>query len=355
VAPRDKHISRTPSGYRAHIRIHGTLHTQRFSRDTPLVDIRQWLLTTEMTYRGRSATRTGKFADDAAVYLESVKAMPTFDQRKQHIGEWVAVFGDARRSRITSDQIARQLHEWRTMPRTITKRGGKQVVLTLSPAAVNKRRTALMHLFTVLDGKATPNPVKNVPPFAVPDPAPRALPYEVTRQIILGMPPSKSQARLMVILTTGIPLAELQKITPDDVNLENRVVAIAGRRKGRGTGGRIVPLTDDGIAAFRLMAREEAWGRFTRTPLRRALRRAWKAAKMTTDVTTYDLRHSFGTEFYRRTGDIRSTQVLLGHSTPQLTHRYTLAATDPRVQASLATWAKVTGKVAETNKSRRKS
>src|SRR6185295_12121548 len=47
------------------------------------------------------------------------------------------------------------------------------IELVLSPSAVNKRRTALQHLFTVLDGKSAPNPVKNVPKFREPDPRTR--------------------------------------------------------------------------------------------------------------------------------------------------------------------------------------
>jgi len=91
------------------------------------------------------------------------------------------------------------------------------------------------------------------------------------------------------------------------------------------------------VQAFKAMKREGAWGTFSRPTLRIALRRAWKQVfKKDADVTPYDLRHSFGTEVYRRSGDIRATQLLMDHSTPQLTHRYTLAAQDPRVLKAIA-------------------
>lgn len=292
-----------------------------------------------MKYRRGSPT-SGRFDDDAARYLEGVRAMPTYDQRTQHIQEWVAVFGDTRRDSITSQQITAKLHRWRTEPRTITKRGGKTVEIVLSAAAVNKRRSALMHLFTELDGKAAPNPVKDTPKFREPAPAPRAIPFALLKKLFAVMPNSKSKARLMVIAYTGIPHAQLAQLTEADVDLQARTVAVPGRRKGAGTQGRIVPLIPEAVQAFKLMAREAAWGAFSRATLRIVFQRACKAAGIRAGFTPYDLRHSFGTEVYRRSGDLRATQKLLDHSTPQLTIRYTVAAEDPRVAAAIATFGR---------------
>lgn len=331
----DKHIQVTPHGYRASIRIRGVLHQQRFRKDTPLITIKKWLLAVEMRYRTPGSRKTGRFEDDARAYLETVRAMPTFTQRQQHIEEWIAVFGGQRRDTITSDQITAQLHAWRSQPRTITKRGGATVTITLSPAAVNKRRTALMHLFSVLDGKAERNPVRDTPKFAEPAPTPRGIPFDVLARVFAAMPDSKSKARLMVMAYTGIPPAQIRQIEPDDVDPVAMTVAVAGRRKGHGTAGRIVPLIPHALEAFALMAREDAWGPFTQPPLARAFARACVAANVSGKLRPYDLRHSFGTEVYRRTGDIRATQILLGHSTERLSHRYTVGAQEARVLAAI--------------------
>lgn len=354
----EKHIQVTPHGFLAHIRIHGELHRQHFPKDTTRVTIKQWLLRIEMRYRGGRRKRTGKFHDDAAVYLESVRAMPTFLQRKQHINEWVAVFGETRRDRITADEIRAQLHAWRTTPREVMQRAKpgetKTKTLILSAAAVNKRRTALMHLYTVLDGKSEPNPVRDVPKFAEPRPAPKALPMALVRAIFAAMPDSRSKARLMVLAFTGIPHAQIRTIRPDDVDLLAKTVAIQGRRKGQGTPGRIVPLTTDGVNAFKEMARADAWGTFSQATLRQSFQRGCTAAGLHgPDFTPYDLRHSFGTEVYRASGDIRATQILMDHSTPQLTHRYTLGAVDRRVAAAITAWeAKAPRKVPNSTKRR---
>lgn len=333
------HITETPHGYRAHIRIHGILHQQRFPKDTDPADIRTWLLAVQLKHRRAGAKRTGKFGDDSRAYLAAVASMPTFEQRKHHIEAWVTAFGEDRRTlTIRSDEIRAQLHAWRTDAQTVRKGAHRTVEQVLSPAACNKRRTALMHLFTVLYGKAEPNPVRDVPKMAEPSPAPRALPYALIRRLFKAMPPSRAKAHLMVIAFTGIPPGQITQIQEDDVDLKRRTVAVAGRQKGKGTPGRIVPLTDDGVAAFKMMRREDGFGAISRKTLRTALRRAALKVLGKEAFTPYDLRHSFGTEIYRRSGDIRATQVLLDHSTPTLTHRYTGAAVDPRVAAALKKW-----------------
>lgn len=338
-----KHQTPTTSGTLAHIRINRILHRRHFIRGTDQATIREWLLKTELKYRTRRARRTGRFEDDAAVYLDAIKGMPTYAQRAQHIQDWVAVFSGRQRDSISADEVRAQLHRWRTDTRAVPQRAKpgqtRSKTLILSPAAVNKRRTALAHLFTVLDGKSAPNPVKDVPKFAEPSPPARAIPYTKIRALFTKMPASRTKAILMVIAYTGIPPEDVRRISPQDVDLRRRIVAVHGRRKGSGTAGRLVPLLPEAVAAFKMMAREDAWGTCTNTTLRRSFRRGCKAIGLDPNAyTTYDLRHSFATEMLRRSGDLRATQILLDHSTPQLTIRYALAAGDPRVAKALKSW-----------------
>lgn len=343
----DKHIAITPHGYRASIRIRGQLHQQRFKRTVPLVKIKQWLLHVEMKYR-RGGPTSGRFDDDAARYLEGVRAMPTYAQRVLQINEWVAVFGDRPRDEITSGEIAAQLHRWRTETRLVKKRAkpgaeASTVPLVLSASSVNKRRTALMHMYRTLDGKSERNPVKDTPKFSEPTPAPRGIPFSKLKTLFQAMPASKSRARLMVMAYTGIPHAQLRTITEEAVNFAGKTVAVAGRRKGKGTTGRIMPLIPEAVRAFQAMRRESAWGGFSRATLRQAFLRGCKAARIGEGFRPYDLRHSFATEVFRRSGDIRAVQLLLDHSTLSLTHRYTLGASDARVAAAIALFSRAKG------------
>ena len=314
-----KYLSPTKSGTRAQIRIHGVLHRKHFPNGTDPVTIKQWLLSTEIRYRNHPQS-TGRFRDDARTYLQAVRAMPSYAERRQHIDEWIALFGDLRRSEITPHAIRAQLQTWTL--------AGK------AASTVNHRRTALMHLFTVLDGKSAANPVKDVPKFREPAPMPRGLSYKAMKKLFAAMPSGPHKARLMVIGYTGIPHAQLMLIQSTDVNLTARTVAVAGRKKGAGTRTRIVPLTPDGVRAFTMMGTSKAWGRFERWELRRFFLRACERLGLT-GLKPYDLRHSFASEVYRRSGDIRATQILLDHSSQTLTHRYTVGATETRVQSAI--------------------
>lgn len=339
----DKYISHTPDGFRAQIRIRGKLHRQRFKKSTETAVIKSWILRTQLKHIDGPVRKTGHFDDDARTYLAAVAAMPTYADRAKHIEEWIAVFGRMRRTDITSDAIRAQLHRWRTEPRTVlltkrkTDKSPRTRTITLSASAVNKRRTALMHLFTVLDGKSAHNPVKDVPKFREPDALPKGLPYDAIAELWKVMGDTATRARLQVIAYTGIPHASLKQIRPEDVQGDR--VIVRGRQKGAGTVARVVPLTSPGILAFNAMHRNSAWGKFSNSQLRRDFRAACAKVPALKSIahtlTTYDLRHSFGTEVYRVSGDMRATQVLMGHSSPTLTHRYTLAAVDPRVAEAL--------------------
>lgn len=268
--------------------------------------------------------------------------MPTYKDRESHVLEWIDVFGSEYRHAITSDRIAAQLARWRTEPRTVTmtRRGGaeqKTRQIILSASAVNKRRTALMHLFTVLDGKAAPNPVKDVPKYREPEPLPRGLPYSAITALWNVMGDSKTRARLQVIAYTGLPHAQLAQLKAEHFDAKAATLVVHGRQKGAGTKARVIPLSSHAVKALRAMARTDAWGTFSRSSMHRDFTAA--CAKVPAlkglKLTPYDLRHSFGTEIYRATGDIRATQALLGHSSPTLTHRYMVAALEPRVLAAV--------------------
>ena len=317
-----KHQTITAFGTLAHIRIHGRLHRQHFRKGTDPVKIKQWILRTEMKYRRRGA-KTGRLRDDAITYLASTTAMPTHTERRHHIDEWVAALGDYDREAITADQIRAELNKW--------KAAGS------AASTVNHRRTALMHLYTVLDGKSAANPVKDVPKFAEPPPFPRAIAAGAIARLLSNMH-GQDKARAMVIAYTGIPNAQLAQITRADIDLQARTVIVRGRKKGQGTNTSVRRLTTHGMRAFKALIHANAWGPFDRWALRRAVHAACEAAKIDPPIRPYDLRHFFGTEFFRRTGDIRSTQILMGHSSPTLTHRYTLGAVDERVDAAVERW-----------------
>lgn len=274
--------------------------------------------------------------------------MPTYAERKLHIEEWIDVFGSQDRLTITADQIAAQLARWRTTPRTVTltrrptSKAPKTRQVTLSASSVNNRRTALMRLFTVLDGKAAPNPVKDVPKLREPDAVPRGLSYAAIQALWKVLRDTPTRARLQVMAYTGFPHAQIAALNETDIHWTQGTVFVTGRRKGSGTKPRLVPLTTQGLSALKALRKHDAWGPFSRSTLHRDFRAACEKVPALAGrrLRPYDLRHSFGTEIYRVTGDIRATQVLLDHSSPALTHRYSMGAVEDRVTAAVRGFGK---------------
>lgn len=320
---RAKHITPTRYGYRAHIRIEGTPYFKHFPTGTPEVDILQWVIDTELEHRTGPVVR-GTFTEDARQYLRAVSAMTSYSDRLRHINAWIAVFGDRQRKLITSAEISAQLQTWRH---------------TKSASTCNHLRTALQHLWTTLDGKAGRNPVRDVPKFREPDPEPRGLTFAQLDTVFKQMANSKTKARAMVMAHTGLPHSTLMRLTRNHIDYTAKTAVIPRRRKGAGTMVRVLPLTPQAIKAFKMLDRYDGWGKFSRSSLLKSLHRACVSAEVT-PIRAYDLRHSFGTEAYARTGDIGAVQALLDHSSIKMTNRYTLRAVDERVRRAVAALAK---------------
>jgi integrase len=332
---RETGIIRTESGWRAFIRVRDRLYSKRFDPDTPMTVMRDWRAATrtDVLRAARfSPVATEALSDDIDNYLKAVKAMPSYEDRERDMDAWLRALGKTRtRDSISSAEIRAVLQQWRINGRTDGK--------PLSESACNHRRTALMHFFTVMNGKSGANPVRDVPKFREPDPEPRGLSFAVLEKVFRKMPNTKTKARVMVMAYTGLPHSTLMRLTPDQIDYKTGTAIIPRRRKGAGTMVRVMLLTPQAIKAFKMLARYDGWGRFSQSSLRKALQRACVSAKVT-PLTGYDLRHSFGTEAYARTGDIGAVQVLLDHSNEKMTKRYTLRAVDERVKRAIDALAK---------------
>lgn len=309
-----KGIRRTAQGFRAYVRVGpasaSVLREKRFPPETSLRTMQAWRDEVRVSLRSTIAQPlpTGSLASDIARYLQLVSAMPTREERERHLQLWATALGaQTPRAHITVEDIRRVLHQWRS---------------THAAATCNKRRTALMHLYTVLDGKDARNPVRAVPKFRTDDPLPRGRNFAEIRQRLDAMPDSKTKARLLVMLWTGMRPVELRRAKPEDVDWKHRFVIVRTAKGGR---TRTVGLTAKAITAWKLFDDLDAWGAFTMAPMNRILKRACAMA----DVTVYDLRHSYGTALARQRVRLDVIAALMGHSSLELTKRYTLAAVSP--------------------------
>lgn len=332
-----KGYSKSRKGFRASVRVGEHFRQKRFRRNDE-AKIKAWRIETKaqlLKLVGKKAA-TGTLDAEITRYLAQVGSMPTFAQRKEHLHLWAdELGGHLQRATIEPEDIRAVLQKWRT--------GG------LAAATCNKRRTALMHLFTILDGKDARNPVRAVKKFRPADPLPRGRDPHVVDALLLKAPRCRTRACARVMMWTGMRPVELQRAEPDDVDYRARVVVVRTAKGGR---ARVVALTPQAVSAWKEFDAEDCWHRLPKEAPRNRLIKKW--TKMP-DLRIYDLRHTYGTALARRRTRLDVIGKAMGHSTLDLTRRYTLAAADEEALAATARLAKkLPGKVAH-RKTKRKT
>jgi integrase len=383
-----KGIYKDRGGLAAVAEKYGQRRERRFPLDTSIREIREWQdeQFAEFTKQRAPEIARGTFDADIVTYLKTLADRPALqEQRAKHLAWWADYrdphgrrLGSRRRYTFTAAELQMALAEF---ARTPIRRWASRPPQLPTPATVRHYRTALYSLWTTLSGKSAPNPLRDVPRPSSGDPEPRAVPMEVIAAILSKMPDrgqglrhkkrgplSKTKARLRVMAYTGITPGQMQVLAAADLHLDGHPpsVLVRGRKKGKGSRTVRLPLIPQGVDAFRAFIAAHAFGRFSTSSARaswwRAIRAVvdelaasdWRAAKALLDslqrakARPYDLRHSFLTQAYLGTGDIRATQALATHADERMTRRYTLAAVDPRPAALVPALAARFGSVPST-------
>jgi integrase len=315
-------------GYRVVASISRTVRQEkRFPKGTAVRTMTRWQADTRVELRKRPtpAEAGSILADIENDYMPAVATMPTRATRRRHLGLWAVALGPhRRRDTVSAHELRAILERWRA--------GGWE------PATCNRARTALMHFYTVLNGKSGANPVRDVPKYRERVKPPKPNDYATLERILDAMPDtgqrlkgetpkevSQTKARLRVIAYTGIPHAGVMRLTPEHVQWAERVIYLKGRDKGDGTHDALLPLTAAGIAALAAFAAADAWGPFSQSAMRTSFRRAAKACGRP-DLTPYDLRHLYGTQMLRSSKNRSAVRDLMQHTTDTTTNRYVRGA-----------------------------
>ena len=199
----------------------------------------------------------------------------------------------------------------------------------------------------------------------------RGIELRFVEMILAAMPDSKGKIRLSVMAWTGLPQKSLQRLYRPKVNFSKCTIEYPARMKGkRPAPAFLAPALPQAMAALRHYDHANLWGkRFSRGSLRVTWRRAVKVVRATLKAAAempgatddavaifelfqnqvpensrpYDLRHSFATEFLRRTGDRTACQQILQHKDQRMLDRYTKGAIPDRVSNAMdlmrAHWA----------------
>lgn len=298
----DRGIYKTPSGFRVYVRIGKTLESKRFPPTYTLDALRKWRDEHIRLRRPEKAAR-GTLAADVEVYLNAVAAMPTYTDRVREISAWLPAFGKRPRWTLRPEHISAQLAQWRAEG--------------YAPNTCNHRRSALSHLYSVLDGKAAYNPLRDVKAYPLPPPLKRGLPMSTVRKVLKQIRGPKTRARLEVLAWTGLRPSELMRLTPALVDLK-RGIALVPTAKGGPPREIAFTLAK---AAWKRLVKADALGEFSVQSTRKSLHRACEKAGVP-PFRVYDLRHSFLSALRQSGADLSDVQAQAGHSDIALTRRY---------------------------------
>lgn len=187
--------------------------------------------------------------------------------------------------------------------------------------------------WALADERATKNPTLRLSRPRLRQGLPRPVPNK-DLVILLEQAPS-AELRAMVVLAAhaGLRCMEIAGLRADEIlqHLEPPVLVIT---HGKGDKPRVIPISALTIETLRAFG-VPSYGPLFRTDDGQPYA-PWKVSHMLRthihncgiNASAHQLRHSFGTEVYRRSGDLRMTQELMGHSSPSTTAGYTAWAQD---------------------------
>lgn len=206
----------------------------------------------------------------------------------------------------------------------------------LTPSTIQKELCCLSSLLKWAVEKDLCEPfvwkVKKFPGKLVKAPVPVVPSMSDAERIITEVRPNV-RGLAMLMLYAGLRRNEALNLRAEDVVLERRVIIPLGK----GGKQRIVPIVHpDLIAELERKIEEVKTGILWQSPYKKdgapytdikdSLKRAAKRAGISMRIYNHLLRHAFGTHAIESGIDLRSVQLLMGHSTSQVTETYTHVA-----------------------------
>lgn len=145
--------------------------------------------------------------------------------------------------------------------------------------------------------------------------------------LIAQAPTAEMRAMIILAAYAGLRCMEIAGIEAADV-LESHDPPVLVAR-GKGDKERVIPIGATIIAALRAQGipshgpifADDTGNGYQPWEISHLIRTHMHTCGL--NASAHQLRHSFGTEVYRKSGDLRVTQELLGHSSPSTTAIYT--------------------------------
>jgi site-specific recombinase XerD len=160
---------------------------------------------------------------------------------------------------------------------------------------------------------------------------PSVLTKEEVKILINSLDTKKSKLMASLMYACGFRVSELVNLKIKDLNFEEKIGSV---RQGKGKKDRIFNIPEFLLEDLKIQAEKQKEekkeylftgpkGRLSERNLQKIISKAAKRAGIKKDVHCHTLRHSFATHLLENGTDIRTIQVLLGHSSISTTELYT--------------------------------
>ena len=214
--------------------------------------------------------------------------------------------------------------------------------LNLSHTTINRKLSSLKHLFNYLTKKRLlkSNPVTNFSGLKSAKPLPKSLSIIDVNSLInspdcstfIGL---RDRAMLELMYATGVRISELINLQYSNIDLNRSLIKVMGK----GGKERMIPFGDNALSwlidyiehrrknNLSLKSRDffisQHGKKITRQAFWHRIKQYLVMTGLPMDVSPHTLRHAFATHLLNNGADLRSVQMLLGHSDLSTTQIYT--------------------------------
>lgn len=302
---------------------------KRFPKDAALRTMKRWQgdQRAELHRQDFRPVR-GTLSGDATRYLAVMDArLKHPDHRRKEMAAWFDRFGERRRDSIEREELRQQVLDWEAAG--------------LAASTIRHRLSALSQLYATLDGQGAYNPVTGLRRPKEPKATPDGRSPETIQRVLDALEQRakrhnrgwKTLARLKVIALTGMRHSQVMRLRPDDICTDHDTPHVFVVDPGKDGTPPVKPLTEDGVEAFELFVKADAFGEFSAQSVYKSWKQACEEAKVEF-FNPYKLRHSYATALRAEGMDLADVQQLLGHKSAKTTERYAAVAPYKLARAS---------------------
>ena len=208
----------------------------------------------------------------------------------------------------------------------------------LKSSSINRKISSIKHFYLFLLKKKV---IKNSPADEITTPKQeKYLPTSMSEdevESLLGSPKSsikierRDKAMIEILYATGMRISELVNLKLTDIDFNRSVLKVFGK----GSKERLVPYGEKAAEALRIYLEDRKkldskdvflsnrGTRITRGAFWQRIKIYIKRENLKASISPHTLRHAFATHLLNRGADLRSVQILLGHSDLSTTQIYT--------------------------------